>query len=272
MATEVVESPLGEIRAASTAAGGTALTTTLATIGLPLNTKWVSLTPRNFSTAVVAQVLLNPWLTVLKTQDAFATIGTDYSNAAQDGSASTDVSLDALGTLANGDALWVGSHVPFAGASIDVDTVNAVSNTLTVTYWDGVAMTTTAATDNTDTGASLAQDGTVTWTVPTAWKAANLNDILAALSMAGGKWPGQEYNSQMYWTRWVWSAALTASTSLNSLHSLNRSTAYAELISGIPFPLKIRRGIDGVGCIQAKTDAGTANLIVNCASLDGNFA
>jgi hypothetical protein len=267
-----VESSLGEIRAASTAAGGTALTTTLTTIGLPLNTKWVSITPRNFSTAVVAQVLVNPWLTVIKTQDAFATIGTDYSNAAQDANATTDVSLDALDTLANGDALWVGSHVPFAGASIDVDTVNAVSNTLTVTYWNGVSMVTTGATDNTDTGASLAQDGTVTWTVPTAWKAASLNDILAALSMAGGKWPGQEYGAQLYWTRWVWSAALTASTSLNSIHALNRATTYAELVSGQTLTMKIKRGMDGFGSIQAKTDAGTANLIVNASSLDGVFA
>src|SRR3990167_2078517 len=127
MATEIWAVEAGESRAASTASGGTALSTTLVTVGFPLGTRLVSLIPRNFASgAVVLRYLLNPWLTVLKTQDAFATPGISYSNAAQDNDTATDVNLDALGTLAGGDALWVGVAAPFRGAAADVDTVNAV--------------------------------------------------------------------------------------------------------------------------------------------------
>src|SRR3990167_10885656 len=105
MATEIISGiQFGEERVASTAGGGTALTTTAAFIRLPRITKYIGMVPRNFATAVVAKYHLNPWLTILKTADALATAPTDYSNAGQDlSAAAAGVVLSSLDTLANGD-------------------------------------------------------------------------------------------------------------------------------------------------------------------------
>lgn len=138
MATEVIDSPLGELRAASTASGGTALSTTAKSYGLPLGTRWLSLYPRNFSTAVVARVSLNPWLTILVSTDNMASVGklTDVSNDAQDASTSTTITLNSL-AAATGE-VWMGSHIPFRGAYIDVQNTNSTATTaLTVKYWNG---------------------------------------------------------------------------------------------------------------------------------------
>lgn len=266
--------PLGEIRAAS-AAAGTALTTTAGYIQLPLGTRHVKIEGRNYSTAVVAQVLFNPWLIVLLTRNRFDRDPADFSNNAQDGSTTTRIVLNGMPTLANGGALWVGAGVPFAGASIDVQDANAISSTLTVTYWDGTTMTSTSATDNTaSSGATLATDATVTWTVPTAWQSAPLRTILGQIAdpvASGVHIPFDNLN--LYWTRWVVSAALTDPTTLNSLVAINRSTAYYELTSARVLETHVKHGAPGgIGCIQAKTDAGTANLIVNVAAGDGHLA
>jgi len=248
MATEVLSGPLGEVRAASTAGGGTALSTTSVRIVLNRGAKWLSLTPRNFSTAVVAQYLLNPWLTVLKTADSGATF-TDYSIEAQDASTSTSVTLSSIDTLANGDALYVGSHLPFSGVAIDVDAANGTASVLAVTYSksDGTWANITP-TDGTDSGgATMATDGSVTWTVPTDWETRVIDGA------------GQG----LYWTRWVFSAALDSSTTLDHMLSINRSTVYAELISGQAFEEAVTVGPGGICSVQARTDDGTANLIVN---------
>ena len=62
----------GEVRLAG-AANGVALSTTAAITSLIPGTQWVGLTPRNFSTAVVARFSINPYLTVLDTRDNFLT-------------------------------------------------------------------------------------------------------------------------------------------------------------------------------------------------------
>lgn len=269
MATESLSGPLGELRAASTAGGGTSLTTSAVRVVLPLGTKWLSLTPRNFSTAVVAQFLTNPWLTVLKTTDAGATF-TDYSIEAQDGSTSTSVVLSSLDTLANGDALYVGSHVPFSGVAIDVDATNSTGSvTLEVKYRksDNTWATITPTDGTASGGTTMAQDGSVTWTVPTDWITASLGDTGASTTV--GTNPGGE----LYWTRWAVDVALDASVTLDHMLSINRSTVYAELASGQSFEQSVTVGVGGIASVQAKADAGTANLIVNVGTRqNGRFS
>src|SRR5688572_15941194 len=133
---ETLSGPLGEIRRAS-ALTGTAMSTTAALTLLPKGTAHVYLTPRNFSTAVVVGVAVNPYLIVLKTDDLLVTAPDDYSDAAQDGSTTTDIVLSSLDTAANGDFLYVGSHIPFRGVTVDVDAANGTASVLTVKYWDG---------------------------------------------------------------------------------------------------------------------------------------
>lgn len=263
MATETFPAPLGELRSAHPSAGGLSLTTTLQTLGLPKGTSALILEGRNYSTAVVVRVLRNPYLLVYKTADSLATI-TDYSEAAQDNDATTDVVLSSLDTNANGDALWIGSHLPIRGLSVDVDATNGTASVLSGTYWNGSSLSNISLTDNTASGgATFAQDGTITWSVPTDWVAAPLVTIGSAANSIGGS------GLPFYWVKLVVSAALDSSTTLNSIHALNRSTAYFELTSGRIWEEVVRRGPGGVGSIEALTDAGTANLLVGVAATSG---
>lgn len=262
---ETIAGPLGELRGSTST--GVALTTAAAFTAIPKGTRLLQLSPRNFVGAAVVRVAVNPYLTVLKTADALATAPTDYSENAQDGDAGTDVTLSSLDTAANLDFLYVGSHLPFRGVNIDVDAANGTVNAITVKYrksddtWADIS-----ATDGTDSGgASMAIDGNVTWTVPTDWKSARLIDIGDTIL----SFPGA--TSYLYWTRWQWSAAMDSSTTLNAMLAMSRSTAYAELASGQALEFGVMKGPDGLGCIEALTDAGTANLVMNFAAIGGRF-
>ena len=256
MTTETKSEPLGEIQAASTAGGGTALTSTVTRILLPLGTKHVALIPRNYAGATVVKFNFNPYLTVLKTTDSLATAPTDYSTNAQDGSTSTDITLSSLPTLASGGALYVGAHVPFSGLVVDVDAANATASTLTASYWDGTAWTTLSATDGTTSGgATFAIDGSITWSVPSAW-------------LVGG--PIGTTLGAKFWARLTVSAALDSSTTLNSMLGISRLTTYAELPAGLSFEQSLNVGENGYASVNALTDAGTANLIVNAQTRNGS--
>lgn len=348
MATEVFSGGLGEIRALSTASGGTALSTTATYIPVIRNTEHLFITPRNFATAVVAKVALNPYLVVFKTTDRMGTM-TDYSNNAQDGAAATVVTLSSLGTEANGDWLLIGAHEPFRGVYVDMTAnVNGTASVLTVYYWQDTttdAWASLSATDGTDSaGATFGQDGLVYWTVPTDWKPMKLADLYTGAYLADGTgtftgspidlMPGRNTvtntvagtctitlptggygsvasgtatvtgspkalttagsttvtvsgtgtilvdinssavsgayaNTPLFWTKWVVSAALDSSATAQAMLSANRSTAYAELLPGQCLESRCNVGPTGIGCIEALTDAGTANLIVNGATNRG---
>jgi hypothetical protein len=259
---DVLAGEYGEIRAASTAGGGTALSTTAAFIVLPFGTARIFMTPRNFTAAVVAKIAKCPYLYVVKTADDLAT-ATDYSTQAQDGLASTDVTLSGLSTLAAGDALFVGSWMPFRGVAVDVDAPNGDASVLTVTYWDGSAWTDISATDGTDAaGDTLAVDGNVTWTIPSDWTTGRLSQLLPASAAAFA----HAATPNLYWTRWEFSAALDAATTLNSMTAMAPSTTYAEWTVGVVIEERMVKGPGAWSAIEALTDAGTGNLIVNAAT------
>ena len=255
---ETFAGPLGVIRGDTST--GVSLSTTAAFTPIPANARRLFIKPRNFSTAVVARILINPYLHVLKTADALATAPTDYSDAAQDGSTSTDVVLSSLGTAAQSDFLYVGALTPFGGARIDVDSANSTASVITVKYrksdntWADIT-----ATDGTASGgASMAQDGSVTWTAPSDWIASSLmtaGDTTLSFTGAGNR---------LYWTRWEFSAGLDSSTTLNSMLAISYLTNYFELVSGDTFEMALERKYHAT--IQAATDAGTANLIINYAT------
>ena len=69
-----------------------------------------------------------------------------------------------LKTTASNDSVFlVGSPRPLKGIKIYVQAANVTASTLTGKEWDGAAWAALTLTDNTDTGASLAQTGTVTF-------------------------------------------------------------------------------------------------------------
>lgn len=244
--TERFSGPIRELRTLSTTDLGTALTTTAGQIYLPAGTKRIYLMPRNYTTAITAKVAAAPYLKVIKD---VAGVITDYSENAQDGDAGTDVTLSSLATAANGGYLYLGFHRKIAGVRVDVDAANATASVLTAQYLNGKTWTALTITDGTASGgATLAQDGTITWTSPTSWRESPLK------------------GETLYWMRFKVSAALDASTTLNSLLAIPRY--YGELLSGQAFEFAGERNPRGYSHIEALTVAGTANLVV---MVDGIF-
>lgn len=261
---------INEALAASTAAGGTALSTTAVLIALLNGTTHASLIAWNFLTAVVTRYALNPYIAVLFNNDALATDPVDNSDAANDGLSSTNVTVSALTTLALGGAIYIGSHVPFRGLRAVSVGANGNASVLTVKYWNGTAWTDISASDGTATGGkTFAQSGDITWTVPTAWAKQTLRAILQSLTTSI---PCGQFSYDiipLYWLRLEVSAVLSATVTMSSLMALNRSTAYAEMLEGGLFQARVSKGVGGVASVEALCDAGTANLIVNCYNEPG---
>ena len=242
----------GNGRLLSTANGGTALSTTRAFIPIPPGIGSVTIIPRNFATAVVVKLALNPFLSVMKSSDSMSTAPVDYSEAAQDGDAATLVTLSSLPTLANGGAVYVGAGDRFSGLMATLATTNSNGGTMAVTYWNGTAWTDITPTDGTS---NMNATGLITWTVPTAWVPESLSSILSR-SFAG-------LGRTQFWVRIATSAAYDASVTLSSLYAYNRyADAGIELIANEALKVGVDRAQNG-GVIQALTNAGTANLIVN---------
>jgi len=276
MPTDVIAGALGDHRIAG-ASKGVSLSTTAAFVGLIKGTSYVELIPRNFVTAVVLRFARCPYLAVLKTDTALGKIPTDYSDVAQDGSTATSVDLSNLPALANSGALWIGSHVRFRGAHIDVDGPNGTAGTLTVHYPNPtLTLTDISATDNTDTGASLAVDGTVTWSIPASggWTKATLREICVANSIAINVAKFAHSDEPMYWTRWTWDAAMDAAVTLDHMLGLNESTSYAESPDSVGLGMRVHHGFgrNGVGGFELLVDAGTGNCLVNCFTVSDEFA
>ena len=270
MPEEIYAGPVGEMRAASTADGGTALTSTAVFIPLVQKTDHLVLTPRNFAGgATVAKLHRNPFLIVLITRDSNGEL-IDRSNVAQDAGDAGTINLSSFDTLANGDAIYIGSHVPFRGVHVDGTLFNGTASTLTVEYWNGSAWVTITPTDGSaSAGATFGQDGAVTWTVPTSWATGELAKMLNIDAKRVG-----QAQTPIYWTRWTVSAALDSTTTVANLFAMNRSTAYPEWVAGQAWEEDMLWGPGGVGCIEALVNAGTANLIVNggIKSSGGRFA
>ena len=265
---ETISGPAGEVRSFTTAGGGTALSSTAVLLPLPLNTRGITLTPRNFSGAAVVRWAKNPFLTVLITSDAGVSF-TDLSAVVQDFSNSGVATLNSFDTLANGDAIYIGSHEQFRGVRVDVTNTNSSASVLTVEYWNGSAWVTASATDGSDNGgATFGVDGNVTWTVPTDWTRGLLSTILGVSTTVTG---GIRLAEDLFWTRWKVSAAFDATVTVANLLALNRSTAYAEMVQGQAWEEHVNWGADGYGCIEALTDAGTANLIGMAETRGGRF-
>lgn len=272
---EVWAGRLGEFRATSTADGGTALTTTAGFIQFPTLTKagdnkqcHLFITARNFVTAVVAKIILNPWLTILKTTDSMVASPTDYSIEAQDNDTGTSVDISSLNTVANGDWLLVGSHLPIRGVDLDIDGTNSTaSRTLTVAYWNGGSWISYTLSYSVAWTTAFDADTTVSWTPTTNWAKTTFKKLYPEHTTS-------YYFSEvpLYWTRWSVDGALDATVTIDAMLSANRSTSYGELLAGQAFEERAVYGFGGLGCIEALTNAGTANLIVDVATLhDGEF-
>lgn len=142
---------------------------------------------------------------------------TDYTSEAIDKSTTTHVPLDAM---AADDYLYVGCADEFLGLYFNIGTgVNAEAATLDIEYWKDAATDVwydvTGDADGTDSGgATLAQDGVYTWTLPTDWLRTSVN--------------GQE----AYWIRFHPSAALSATVDVLEMMAVHKNTNYAWMEGG----------------------------------------
>ena len=266
MAQEITPSVIGDWHGLG-ASGGVALTTASQVQAFDEGTRVIALTGRNYGTgAVVVRVLMCPWVVVVKTTDALATEAnaTFYTSEAQDNDTATSVTLSSLDTAANDNFLYVGAAVRFRGVDVDVDAANGNASILTVRYWNGSSWGDISDQDNTaNGGATFAQDGQIIWTVPSDWVGVRLDDTttIPDTTLAIG-----EFTQPLFWTRWEVSLALDSSVTLDHLVALNQSTAYAELVEGQTLEQAVLRGLGGQSAIEAVTDAGTVNLIINAGA------
>lgn len=287
LGTDSFPGRLNEARIASTAGGGTALSTTAVFIALPNKTSHGSLYTRNFASAAVVKFALNPYLLILVTGNGLKSV-TDYSVVGQNNPAdATGVNLNALDVQGNGGAFYIGSHVPFRGIAVTNGNANSNPSVLTGNFWNGSSWVAFAGfTDGTASGGKTqAQSGNIIWTVPTTWATALLSDtepqyLITPIS-GWGVQPGSSnpmvpvspiqkatllpYNEKpRYWAQFVVSAQLSATVNNTLMLSMNRNTAnYAEAVSGVFTQFRTFKGPDGLANVEALTDAGTANLIVN---------
>lgn len=265
-----------EGRAVSTTGGGTTLSTTavlipLASRGRMSGVGQLNITPRNTAGAAIVKFALTPRISVLIVTDGFAGLPGDESDDAQDDSVSTDVTISSMPGWPNG-AIYVGAPGEFRGLRADIDAANSNASVLTGDYWNGAAWANATITDGTASGgATMAIDGDITFTPASAWQVGRLLDILGKNGVAA--FQGQPawgsvleiMDRPLFWLRLKPSLALDASTTLNSLMALARTTNYDEIRidEGVEFEgPDINTDVEGLGAVEALVDAGAASLIV----------
>ena len=126
-------------------------------------------------------------------------------------------STTVLGSMTANDRLYVGTVDIIAGMVVDMGaTVNSVTATLTAQYSGPSGWATlTVAADTTDVaGATLAQDGLVTLTVPTDWVPRVLGEL--------GLPPNAPKTPRLFWQRYIVGATLTAGIILANLTPIGR--------------------------------------------------
>lgn len=122
--------------------------------------------------------------------------GEDYSVEVSDGQPTTVGDLSSLGA---NEFFFVMTPVPIKGLTVDVLAANANASVLTMQYWKG-SWSTVAITDGTASGgATIAVDGSITWTQP--------SDEL----------PHYQFGQSGYWYKFKVSAALDATTTVSSV-------------------------------------------------------
>ncbi|MDA1188804.1 MAG: hypothetical protein O2854_03895 [Chloroflexi bacterium] len=246
-----------------------ALSTTLATLGVPSGMQQFTF----YSPSADFQLHLNPALLDVNFYDASATEGQRFIKAGSTSTLLADLTDRASGTgtgtvmdsMTTSDYLYLCWSDIVGGLYINVKSANGTSNTMVVEYrkndntWASLSIT-----DNTDTGASLAQDGTVTWTAPTDWKATALGGpqgIITNANAAGGTAAapaGTDPSGTIgFWMRVSFSGAgLDSDTEIEEAWSLNKATDRGYFRVGAEVTFSIDRR--AVGAIEAILTASTS--------------
>jgi hypothetical protein len=180
---------------------------------------------------------------------------TEYTSSVTDRLSTTHLPLDAM---ANTHYVYLGTTDPILGVYVDVGSnVNAEAATLDVEYCSTaiargatIAFTDVAGdSDGTDSGgATLAQDGAYTWTLP-AVKESVLGTFAAQIF------------SKCFWMRFKPSAALSATVDVNEIIPIYKNTSYAYMEAGVEYQISLNTA--KVGGLVVASAAGTPTLNVS---------
>ena len=171
---------------------------------------------------------LAPRLARVKYYDASATTYTDYTAQATDRDDTTHVPLDAMAT---GDYLYLGFTNPVRGFYVNMGSnVNSNAATLDVEYCSAISAGSGTFTDvagdsdgTTSGGATLAQDGLYSFTLPAVTRGA-----ITALD-----------STPLYWYRFAPSAALSATVDLVDIVPACDTTNYGYMEAGINYQFSL---------------------------------
>lgn len=144
---------------------------------------------------------------------------TDYTSLASNDTAA-DVPLKTIFATYGTDRLYLGCLWAPDALAFRLSSLSATSSVMTAKYWGATGWKTLGATDGTAvSGKTLAQDGRLTWTMPTDWQRSSVNGTA----------------NEFYWIELSVSAALTAGTAATQIllvrpqDSLKRTAAYLAL-------------------------------------------
>lgn len=234
MATAIFGSPVRRFRGETVS-----LSTTLASRGLfPGYQEIMLYCPTAF------RLHLNPRIKDLEFYDASATAYVNLIANLSDRVATTGsgTTLDAMQTT---DILYIGCEEQFGGVYVDMTaSVNANAAVIDAEYWNGSAWTDLTETDGTASGGAMfAQDGAITWTVPTDWATTTVNK-----------------SPQLFFVRIKAGAALSADVEIADMHTLNEDTNRGYFEAGMAYQFSLN--IDKVGAFEVVLASGTDTLNV----------
>lgn len=236
-----------------------ALSSTLASLGAPRGAYQLML----LNPAVDFRLHLNPAITAVLYYDASNSVGARYEHDSGSGVSLLNDLTDrdtATGTGAamdsgtTSDRLYVCLSDPAGGLRVVIGSANGDASVLTVKYrknddtWADIT-----ATDGTASGgATFAQTGSITWTVPTDWK----RTTLFAIDPTAPDAPAQNG----MWLELSWSVALDADTEIDELWTLNKNTSRGYFRAGQEYSVSLDRR--SVGALEAVLASGTDTLEV----------
>ena len=240
-----------------------ALSTTIASVGIPPGYQQVVL----YSPSTDFRAHFNPAIKDIVFFNSAAASGSRFeyrgsslsllsSLTDRDSATGSGTTLDSM--LVTADFLYVCFDSPVAGFYVNVKSANSTTNTMKVEYYkNDSTWTNLSITDNTDTGASLAQDGTVTWTAVTDWGVAHIRDALE--TQATPLTTDDLSNTSGFWLRISFTTGgLDADTEIEEIHALSNDTNRGYYLAGVPYNVSLDRR--AVGAIEAILAGGTDTL------------
>jgi len=157
----------------------------------------------------------------------------DYTDAVRDEADGTFAIISGMDTLANGDALYIGSYVPkLKGIRLEFVSgqVNTNASVVSIHYWNGNAWTAVAnASDGTiaSAGKTMGQDGDITF-----------DEVTCAPRLVGTTY-------FRYWLRVTVSAALDASVQIKAIYLMYNMQDLTNLWDGtLVNPSDVRQTTD----------------------------